>query len=138
MSGRRTPFTDFSVGRTLSPRVAVPVVLGTSIAHLGLRPEPARREAEHREALPKRRPWPTPTRTLNPERRNPTMAGKRPDYVVSTVVGANGGQSDRWREIGVGFVNEKGSITVLLDALPVSGKLVLTVPKERTRSESAT
>ena len=66
------------------------------------------------------------------------MAGKRPDYVVSTVVGANGGQSDRWREIGVGFVNEKGSITVLLDALPVSGKLVLTVSKERTRSESAT
>jgi hypothetical protein len=56
------------------------------------------------------------------------MKGKRPDYTVSTVVSSENG--DRWREIGVGFANEKGdTITVLLDALPANGKLVLRVPK---------
>jgi hypothetical protein len=56
------------------------------------------------------------------------MKGKRPDYAVSTVVNTENG--DRWREIGVGFTSEKGdTITVLLDALPVTGKLVLRPPK---------
>jgi len=42
---------------------------------------------------------------------------------------------DRWREIGVAFASDRGgTITILLDALPVSGKLVLTPPKERTTS----
>ena len=61
------------------------------------------------------------------------MKGKRPDYSVNTVIPAENG--DRWREIGVAFANERGgTITILLDALPVSGKLVLTPPKERTES----
>ena len=52
----------------------------------------------------------------------------RPDYTVSTVVPTEG--SERWREIGVAFASEKGgTITVLLDALPVSGKLVLRPPR---------
>ena len=56
------------------------------------------------------------------------MKGKRPDYTVSTVVGTESG--DRWREIGVGFTSEKGdTITILLDALPVTGKLVLRAPR---------
>jgi hypothetical protein len=59
------------------------------------------------------------------------MKGKRPDYAVSTVVQT--GNGDRWREIGVAFASDNGgTITILLDALPVSGKLVLTPPKERT------
>lgn len=59
------------------------------------------------------------------------MKGKRPDYGVSTVIATENG--DRWREIGVAFASERGgTITILLDALPVSGKLVLTPPKERT------
>jgi hypothetical protein len=38
----------------------------------------------------------------------------------------------RWREIGVAFANEKGDVVnVLLDAVPLSGRLVLTRPKER-------
>ena len=58
------------------------------------------------------------------------MKGKRPDYTVSTVL--NTGNGDRWREIGVGFSNENGeTITVLLDALPVTGKLVLRAPKPK-------
>lgn len=55
---------------------------------------------------------------------------KRPDYIVNTVVDVEGSQS-RWREIGVAFRNEKDSITILLDAVPLTGRLVLTKPKER-------
>jgi hypothetical protein len=52
----------------------------------------------------------------------------RNHYTVSTVVSTENG--DRWREIGVGFTSDKGgAITVLLDALPVTGKLVLRPPK---------
>ena len=59
------------------------------------------------------------------------MKGKRPDYSVNTVIATEGG--DRWREIGVGFTSERaGTITILLDALPITGKLVLTLPRERT------
>lgn len=63
------------------------------------------------------------------------MKGKRPDYSVSTV--SPGETGDRWREIGVAFASDKGgTITVLLDALPVSGKLVLSPPRERTANSS--
>ena len=56
------------------------------------------------------------------------MKGKRPDYTVNTVVTSDAGE--RWREIGVAFASDKGgTITVLLDALPVSGKLVLRPPR---------
>ena len=56
------------------------------------------------------------------------MKGKRPDYTVSTVVPTESG--DRWREIGVAFANDKGgSITVLLDALSLTGKRMLMPPK---------
>jgi hypothetical protein len=59
------------------------------------------------------------------------MKGKRPDYTVSTVVSTDNG--DRWCEIGVGFTSETGdTITVLLDALPVTGKLVLRPPKPQS------
>ena len=60
------------------------------------------------------------------------MKGKRPDYVVNSVVEMSGGKS-RWREVGVGFVNEKSdSITLQLDAVPLTGKLLLTRPKDRS------
>jgi hypothetical protein len=58
------------------------------------------------------------------------MKGRRPDWIASTVV--EGEQKSRWREIGVAFDAENGeTITLLLDALPVSGKLVLTRPKKQ-------
>ena len=64
------------------------------------------------------------------------MKGNRPDYTVSTVVQTETG--DRWREIGVGFSCDKGdAITVLLDALPANGKLVLRPPKPPRASASA-
>ena len=65
------------------------------------------------------------------------MAGKRPDFSVRTVVATNG-QRDRWREIGAAFRHEEsGNITVLLDALPLGGKLVLMPPKEQRTSRKS-
>ncbi len=53
-----------------------------------------------------------------------------PDYVATTVIDLPSGQS-RWREIGVAFANEpSGTITVLLDAVPVMGKIVLMKPRQ--------
>lgn len=63
------------------------------------------------------------------------MKGKHPDYRVSTVIATDNG--DRWREIGVAFTSEGGTITVLLDALPVTGKLVLRAPQQRATSAPA-
>ncbi len=62
------------------------------------------------------------------------MKGKRPDYAVSTVVSTDTG--DRWREIGVAFRSDRGeTITVLLDALPLTGKVILSPPRERPESD---
>ena len=65
--------------------------------------------------------------------------GKRPDYVVSTVIEKgtkrNRPERDRWRAVGVAFSNRDGSISVMLDALPQNGRLVLQVPKEPERPE---
>lgn len=49
--------------------------------------------------------------------------GNMPDYRVKTVIETPGGK-ERWVEVGVGF-NNKDTITVRLDALPVNGKIIL-------------
>jgi hypothetical protein len=52
------------------------------------------------------------------------MAGRRPDFIVHSAVGALGPR--RRRELGVAFWNErKDGLIVLLDAVPMSGKLML-------------
>lgn len=58
--------------------------------------------------------------------------GKRPDWIANVVTG--NGDSARWREIGVAFEGEQ-SITVLLDAAPIGGKIVLTRPKQKEAPE---
>ncbi len=59
-----------------------------------------------------------------------TMAkGQQPDYRVATVVNDSESGKDRWTNIGVAFKNAD-TITVLVDALPVNGKLILQKPKE--------
>jgi len=63
------------------------------------------------------------------------MKGQAPSYIVNTAVEVEGGKT-RWREIGVAFASaEKDTVTILLDALPVSGKLVLMRPKPREKGE---
>lgn len=61
------------------------------------------------------------------------MKNQRPNWIANTATKV--GEKTRWREVGVGFDSEKGTITVLLDALPVGGKLILTRPKERLDTE---
>ncbi len=65
------------------------------------------------------------------------MKGRKPDFIVSSVVDVSDDKS-RWREIGVAFWNDKhDSMSVLLDAVPLSGKLVLMPPKQRSADQSA-
>lgn len=57
------------------------------------------------------------------------MAAKRPDFIAYSVAGTSG--QTRWREVGVAFWNRKQSaLTVLLDAVPLSGRLVLSPPRK--------
>jgi len=42
-----------------------------------------------------------------------------------------------WIRIGAAFVNHDGSETVLLDALPVNGRLQIRAAKEESRPEEA-
>lgn len=58
------------------------------------------------------------------------MKGKMPDFRVSTVVNDSESGKDRWTNIGVAFKNSE-TITVLIDAVPINGKLILHPPKPR-------
>lgn len=40
-------------------------------------------------------------------------------------------KKSRWTQIGVSFLNNDGSETVLLDAVPINGKIVLQEPKAK-------
>jgi hypothetical protein len=58
------------------------------------------------------------------------MTGKKtPNWVVKSV--RQDGDINRWTDIGVGFNNpESESITLLLNALPLSDRVVLMKPRE--------
>ncbi|MDQ3830681.1 MAG: hypothetical protein M3361_15535 [Candidatus Tectomicrobia bacterium] len=47
--------------------------------------------------------------------------------VYTIVAGTDDGKKDRWIKIGASFLNTDGSESVLLDTLPVNGKLVDTL-----------
>jgi hypothetical protein len=49
--------------------------------------------------------------------------------VTDPLANAPEGAKARWNKAGVTFQNKDGSETVLLDTLPLSGKLVLQEPK---------
>ncbi len=56
------------------------------------------------------------------------MAAKRPDFIAYSVAPTSG--QNRWREVGVAFWNRgESALTVLLDAVPLSGRLVLRAPR---------
>lgn len=57
------------------------------------------------------------------------MAARRPDFIAYSVAPTTG--RSRWREVGVAFWNRNGdALTVLVDALPTSGRLVLSARRE--------
>ena len=52
-------------------------------------------------------------------------------YAVTDLPEKEGQQAkSRWTRIGVTFQNKDGSETVVLDALPINGRLVLREPRE--------
>lgn len=53
---------------------------------------------------------------------------KKPDFEVSAI--SENGDKGRFTKVGVAFINRDQSINVILNALPVSGKLQLRVPRE--------
>ncbi len=44
-------------------------------------------------------------------------------YTISDHDGTSAEVKDRWTRIGIGFVNRDNSINVVLDAIPVNGRL---------------
>lgn len=53
----------------------------------------------------------------------------RPDFIAYAVSDARRGEKARWKEIGVFYNHEDGQGgTILLDAIPVNGRVVLRVP----------
>jgi hypothetical protein len=57
--------------------------------------------------------------------------------VYTIVAGAGDGKKDRWVRIGATFLNKDGSESVLLDALPVNGKLQLRTPRPKEDTVNA-
>jgi hypothetical protein len=53
---------------------------------------------------------------------------------VFTVIEKEGWDRGLWRKIGAAFENRDGSLTLLLDALPLNGKLLV---RERKAKETA-
>ena len=57
-----------------------------------------------------------------------TTSNQRKD--VFTITEGTDGKSF-WRKLGTAFTNRDGSLTVLLDAVPVNGRLHIRDPKEK-------
>ena len=55
------------------------------------------------------------------------MSAERLDVFVTT----DRGEKTYWTKVGSAFVNRDGSTTVLLDALPLNGKLQIRTPVSR-------
>jgi hypothetical protein len=62
------------------------------------------------------------------------MAEREPDFLVRTVKEVKGKQ--QWTGVGLAFKNEKGTITVFLQALPLGDKLIL-MPNMRKGQKKA-
>ena len=58
------------------------------------------------------------------------MKGQIPDWRVSTVVSDPDTGKDRWTNVGVAFEGND-TVTVLIDALPMNGKLILQRPRKK-------
>ncbi|MEW5853760.1 MAG: hypothetical protein AB2A00_33605 [Myxococcota bacterium] len=68
------------------------------------------------------------------------MAGERPRRSVYVISERNVGDGTRsfWTKVGVAFENRDGSVTIKLEALPVSGTLqIRDDDKDRERRERA-
>lgn len=55
-------------------------------------------------------------------------------FVISEIKGE---EKNRWTRIGVAFVNKDASLNVILDAVPLTGKLHIRERKFRSKKESS-
>ena len=61
------------------------------------------------------------------------MANQQPSYQAYTVVKREG-QDDFWLNIGAAFMHQDGDgFNIVLQALPINGKIVLRLPKVDTK-----
>lgn len=60
-------------------------------------------------------------------------------FTISEYQAGEPSDKDRWLRIGIGFINRDDSINVVLDALPVNGRLHLRkrVPASKMKKEAA-
>jgi hypothetical protein len=65
------------------------------------------------------------------------MANQQPAYRAFTVVKREG-QDDFWLAIGAAFMHQDGDgYNIMLQALPINGKIVLRLPKTQTDEPAA-
>lgn len=58
------------------------------------------------------------------------MATQQPNYRAYTVIKRGEGQEDFWLPIGAAFMHQDGEgYNIVLQALPIDGKIVLRLPK---------
>jgi len=61
-----------------------------------------------------------------------------PTFIADSAVPRRDSGKSRWRAVGAAFAGQKGTPTVLLDAVPLSGKIVLLppdMPKEQAHDD---
>lgn len=56
------------------------------------------------------------------------MSNKKPDLIAYNVV--EGNTDNYWTQIGAAWSNSKGGFNIRLNAMPLSGEIVLLPPKE--------
>ena len=56
-------------------------------------------------------------------------------YTISEREGGQEAGRERWTRIGIGFVNRDNSINVVLDAIPLSGRLHIRERQAKTKTE---
>ena len=59
-----------------------------------------------------------------------TSTGKKPSHIAWQVRDTGDGNGF-WNRIGAAWTNRDGSLTIQLDAMPLDGRIICQVPKER-------
>ena len=60
----------------------------------------------------------------------------KPHFVVYTVIETKGSK-DFWQRVGSAWSNKDGSLNIVLNALPVNGKLHVRVPSAKDQNANA-
>ena len=60
------------------------------------------------------------------------MTDVKPDYICRVVKDVGG--KDKWTDVGVAYINARGSITIYLSALPLNDKILL-IPSSEAQEQ---